>query len=67
MVDAAQLAAENNSLRIEIATLRNENSHLRGEIQGLQQKVLDSLYEKNAAELSLFKYIKAEGKKEVAQ
>ena len=58
VVDAAQLAAENNSLRIEIAALRNENGHLLGEIQGLQQKALDSLYEKNAAELSLFKYIK---------
>lgn len=66
VVDAAQLAAENNSLRIEIATLRAQGGHLRDEIRGLEKKALDSLYEKNAAELSLFKYIKAEGKKEAA-
>lgn len=67
VVDAAQLAAENNSLRIEIASLRSENSHLRDQIRGLEQKALDSLYAKNEAELSLFKYIKGEGKKEAAQ
>jgi predicted nuclease with TOPRIM domain len=67
VVDAAQLAAENNSLRIEIASLRSECSHLRDEIRGLEQKALDSLYAKNEAELSLFKYIKGEGKKEAAQ
>ena len=67
VVDAAQLAAENNSLRIEIATLRAEGGHLRDQIRRLEQKALDSLYEKNAAELSLFKYIKGEGKKEAAQ
>lgn len=66
VVDAAQLAAENNSLRVEIAALRAERGHLMGEIRGLEQKVLDSLYEKNAAELYLFKYIKAEGQKEAA-
>jgi uncharacterized coiled-coil protein SlyX len=67
VVDAAQLAAENNSLRIEIATLRAEGGHLRDQIRRLEQKALDSFYAKNEAELSLFKYIKGEGKKEAAQ
>ena len=66
VVDAAQLAAENNSLRIEIASLRSECSHLRDEIRRREREALDSLYAKNEAELSLFKYIKGEGKKEVA-
>ena len=66
VVDAAQLAADNNSLRIEIASLRKECGKLMGEIQILQNNVFDHLAAKNAAELSLFKYIKGEGKKEAA-
>lgn len=67
VVDAAQLAAENNSLRVELAKLRSENGHLVSEMGEMEQKALESLYAKNEAELSLFKYIKGEGKKEAAQ
>ena len=67
VVDAAQLAAENNSLRLEIAQLGATIRALRDEIAAVESENLDALHRKNEAELKLFQYIKAEGKKEAAQ
>jgi hypothetical protein len=67
VVDAAQLAAENNSLRLEIAQLGATIRALRDEIAAVESENLDALHRKNEAELKLFKYIKADGKKEAAQ
>ena len=67
VVDAAQLAAENNSLRLEIAQLGATIRALRDEIAAVESENLDALHRKNEAELKLFQYIKADGKKEAAQ
>lgn len=66
-VDAAQLAGENNTLRVEIAKLGATIRALRDEIAAVESENLDALHRKNEAELKLFQYIKADGKKEAAQ
>lgn len=65
-VDAAQLAGENNTLRVEIATQQNTIRALRDEIGELEEMRLKAEHRKNEAELKLFKYIQANGK-EAAQ
>lgn len=66
VVDAAQLAAENNSMRVEIAAFRSEIGALNSQIFRLTEEKSNLSSELRASELRLFQRIKADGKKEVA-